>query len=71
MKPTPPWRPPEPSLYRKTPPEIRALQERRREAARRLEQRRKAFQATVDSVLLTSAATMAFAMAVSAAIWWR
>lgn len=71
MKPTSPWRPPEPSLFRKTPPEIRALQERRQETARRLEQRRKAFQATVDSVLLTSAATMGFAMAASAAIWWR
>ncbi|OYX06063.1 MAG: hypothetical protein B7Z12_01690 [Caulobacter vibrioides] len=71
MKPISPWRPPEPSLFRKTPPEIRALDERRRETVRKIEQRRKAFQATVNSVLLTSAATMAFAMAASAAIWWR
>lgn len=71
MKPTSPWRPPEPSLFRKTPPEIRALDERRRETVRKIERRKAAFQATVNGVVLTSAAITALAMAAAAAIWWR
>jgi len=43
------WRPPEPSLFRKTPPEIRALDERRRETARKTERRKAAFEATVNA----------------------
>lgn len=70
MKPTSPWRPPEPSLFRKTP-EIRALDERRRQTVRKIEQRRAAFQATVNGLVLTSAAITALAMAAAAAIWWR
>lgn len=71
MKPASPWRPPGPSLFRKTPSEIRALDERRRESARKIEQRKAAFQVTANGLVLTSAATMAFAMAATAAIWWR
>lgn len=68
MKPASPWCPPEPSLFRKTPPEIRALNERRRETARKIEQRKAAFRATVNGLVLTSGAIAALAMA---AVIWR
>ncbi|ATC33498.1 hypothetical protein CA606_14815 [Caulobacter vibrioides] len=71
MKPTSPWRPLAPSLFRKTPPEVRALDERRRETARKIEHRKAAFLATVNGLVLTSAAIAALAMAAAAAIWWR
>lgn len=65
------WRPPEPSLFRKTPPEIRALDERRRETARKTERRKAAFEATVNGLVLTSAGITAMAMAAAAVICWR
>jgi hypothetical protein len=71
MKRTSSWRPPEPSLYRKTPPEILALEDRLHQAARRYERRRQAFQSTVNGVLLTSAATTVLALAAVATAWWR
>lgn len=72
MKSPRPWPNPKPSLFRKTPPEIVALDQRKRtEAAERAERRTRFFQGVVNALGGISLLITAAAIATTATFWFR